>query len=233
MKRLLVLIGLVIVAAAPAAAQERFDIPTLTANGSGVAYGTPDIVTINIGVTSRAEKPADALAANSRDMEAVIAAIRGAGVDEADIATSGFSINPVYRDDYSSREAQGPQVVAYEVTNQLTVRIRDIASSGAVLNLVVEAGANQINGISFDIDEPQALQDEALRLAIAEARRTAEVMAEAAGVTLGEVVSVSAFADAQPMFESRAYAMNQAVPIVGGERSITASATVVFAIVSE
>lgn len=231
MKRLLVLLGLVMVAVAPAAAQELPDVPSLTASGTGVAYGTPDIVTINIGVTSRADKPADALTANNTDMEAVIAAIAAAGVDEADIATSGFSINPVYSDDYSSRE--GPQVVAYEVTNQLTIRIRDISQSGAVLNLVVEAGANQINGISFDIDEPQALQDEALRLAIADARRTAEVMADAAGVTLGGVLSVQAFADAQPMFESRAYAMNQAVPIVGGERSISASATVIFAIVSE
>lgn len=235
MKRLAILVSALVIAAAPAVAQETPQTATLTAEGVGAAMGTPDTAIINIGVTSRAETPSEALEANSNDMQSVIDTIRAAGVDESDISTSGFSISPVYANTSSSArpieggDNQQAGIVGYTVTNQVTVRIRDLDSSGGVLDQVVAAGANQINGIRFDFAEPQPMQDEAMANAIADARRKAEIMAEAAGVELIRIISVSAYgSNPQPQFDMMRAA--NSVPIVAGEQAITANATVTYEI---
>ncbi len=228
MKRLLFALSFAALAAAPAFAQDAPQIATLTVDGEGVVTAAPDVVIITIGVTTRGAQPAATLAANGAAMRAVIDAVTAAGVAERDVATSGFSINPVYGEQRPGAVTQ-PPIVGYEVTNQVTVRIRDLAASGAILDLVVGAGANQINGIRFDIAEPQALEDEAMRLAIADARRKAELMAEAAGVRLVRVLSVSTYGNAQPVYERAAFSV-AATPIVGGERAITATANLIFEI---
>jgi uncharacterized protein YggE len=212
-------------------AQEAPQTATLTAEGIGTVYTAPDIVIIDIGVTTRDEAPADALAGNDAAMQAVIDAILAAGVAEADVATSGFTINPVYAPQRSG-DVGMPPIVAYEVTNQVTVKIRDLANSGAVLNQVVAAGANQINSIRFDVDEPGPHQDEATRLAIADALRRGELMAEAAGVRIVRVLTVAAYFGGSPQpYMERAFAAAQsAVPIMGGERAIQANATLTFEI---
>lgn len=225
--RLLVLVALAIGLITPAAAQNLPAVPSLTANGEGKTFAPPDIATVSIGVASRADTPTAALAANNAEMARVIAAIRAAGVAERDVVTAGFSINPVYADPEPGRESQPPRILAYEVSNQVSVRIRDLAASGGVLDQVVAAGANQVGGISFDIADPQALKDEATRLAIADARRKAELMAAAAGVRLVRVLSVTAFDGGGPVFEARAMS---AVPILGGERSLAVNATVTWEI---
>lgn len=235
MKRLAILVSALVIAASPAVAQDAPQTATLTAEGTGAALATPDTAIINIGVTSRAETPSEALAANSADMQTVIDTIRAAGVDEADISTSGFSISPIYPNNSSGPrpiEGGGEQpsrIVGYTVTNQVTVRIRDLDASGDVLDQVVAAGANQINGIRFDFAEPQPMQDEAMANAIADARRKAEIMAEAAGVELIRIISVSAYGGGpQPQFEMMRAA--NSVPIVAGEQAITANATITFEI---
>jgi uncharacterized protein YggE len=228
MKRIALTIFLLAVAAAPAMAQNAPQTATLTADGVGMVFAQPDTVIITIGVTTRGDTPAAALDANSTDMQSVIDAILGAGVDEADVTTSGFSISPVYS---NQRDEQQPQrITGYTVSNQVTVRIRDIATSGDVLNQVVAAGANQINGIRFDIAEPQPLQDEAMAAAIADAQRKAELMAEAAGVQLVRVLTVSAYANSGPQPQYDLMRAAVAVPIMGGEQAITANATLQFEI---
>lgn len=226
MKRIALVIAAMLVGIAPAAAQNAPETPTLTAEGTGVVYARPDIVMITIGVTTRAESPADALEANNGDMQAVIDAVMAAGVEEADIQTSGFSISPVYADrNYDSNETA--EIIAFTVSNQLTVRIRDIDSSGDLIDQVVDAGANQISSIRFDIDEPEPLQDEATAAAIADARRKAELMAEAADVELVRILSVSAYSSGRPQFE---LARANSAPVVAGEQAISATATVVYEI---
>lgn len=214
-------------------AQETDPTPSLMANGQGSVDVVPDIAVVSIGVSTRGRTAADALAANSTDLAAVIDVIKAQGVAERDIGTSGFSINPVYQRQTSSTPSdKPPAIVGYDVSNQVRVVIRDIAESGGLLDRVVRAGANQINGISFDIDDPQEAQDEALRAAIADARRQAEMMAEAAGVRLVRVLSVNASSNrGGPVFE-RAYTVASAasVPVMPGERQITADATVTWEI---
>jgi uncharacterized protein YggE len=228
MKRIALAALLLAFAALPAAAQEAPQIATLTADGTGEVFAEPDTAFVTIGVTTRGDTPAAALAANSADMERVIDAILAAGVEAADVQTSGFSISPIYSNQRG--EGQPQQITGYNVSNQVTVRIRGIKTSGDILNQVVAAGANQINGIRFDFADARPLQDAAMEAAIADARRRAELMAAAAGVRLVRVLTVSAFASAQPMFEARAAI---AVPIMGGEQAITANATLTFEIAPE
>jgi uncharacterized protein len=237
MKRLLIALSLVAVAASPAFAQQILPpymppIPTLTAEGEGVARAVPDILIINIGVVSRGETPAAALEANTRDMRAVLDVVAAAGIAERDVQTSNFTISPVYSNQRPADPNAGPRIIAYEVTNQVTIRIREVATSGRILDDVVAAGANRINSIRFDIDDPQPLRDEAMQAAIADARRKAELMAAAAGVRIVRVLSVSTYADARPQMDTMAFARAEAVPIAPGENVITVRAAVTFEIES-
>lgn len=228
-KRLAFALSLTVIAATSAFAQATPGVATLTAEGTGTVLAAPDTVIIDIGVTTRAASPAEALAGNNTDMQAVIAAVIAAGVADTDIATSNFSISPIYDDRQTTRANMGPAIVGYEVSNQVTVRIAGLDSSSAILDQVVAAGANRINGIRFDIAEPQPLRDQALAAAIAEAHRQAELMADAAGVALVRIIDVASYANGQPM-NDRAFAAVSSTPIMGGQQSITATATLTFEI---
>lgn len=228
-KRLAFALSLTVIAATSAFAQTPTGVATLAAEGTGTVLAAPDIVIIDIGVSTRGDTPAEALAGNNTEMRRVIDAVIAAGVPETDIATSNFSISPLYDDQYGTRGNAGPAIVGYEVSNQVTVRIAGVETSSAILDQVVAAGANRINSIRFDIAEPQPLRDQALAAAIAEARRQAELMADAAGVTLVRIIGVSSYANAQPMYE-RAFAALESTPIMGGQQAVTATATVTYEI---
>lgn len=236
MKRLFAAIAVAVLVVTPSFAQlpEAPETATLTVDGEGRAFKAPDIVVIDIGVTTRADTPAQALADNSTQMQAVIDVVLAAGVEERDVSTAHFTINPVYGEQRPEMMNRPPEIIGYEVTNQASVRIRDIANSGTILDAVVAAGANRINGIRFTIDEPQPVRDEAMVAAIADAQRKAEVMAEAAGVRLVRILSVSSYANVQPVAYDRAeFATAMAAPpppILGGEQAITATATIVYEI---
>lgn len=219
---------------APAAAQRIEEgIATLTANGEGQAATVPDLMLITLGVTSRGATAREALAANSADMEALVTVIRDSGVADRDVATENFNIHPVYaneRPQPDQVEPVAPKIVAYEVSNQVRLRQRDIDAAGGLLDRLVEAGANQVHSIQFSVDEPQALQDEATRAAVADARRKADLLAEAAGVRLVRLLRLDSGVANQPQFEARAMAMDAAVPISAGEQTITANATLTYEI---
>jgi uncharacterized protein YggE len=227
--------------ALPGSAQQLERIPSISVTGEGVVMAEPDLAIVAIGVVSRGETAREALSANNSDMERVVEAISRTGVEPRDIGTTGFYINPVYDSPPPPRPGEaaiGPRVIGYEVTNEVTVRIRNLATSGAVLDEVVTAGANRVHSIQFDIDEKGRFEEEAIALAIGDARRKAEIMAEAAGVRLTRVlaVSISNYMPPPPMFAERAVAMSAPapdVPILGGERSITATANMEWEIAPE
>lgn len=222
--------------AAPAAAQMSPQVPTLMANGTGTVYVVPDIAIVSIGVTSRAANAAAALAANSADLTRVIDTVTAEGVATRDIGTAGFSIFPVYEDPKPDNGAQTepPKIVGYQVTNEVRVTIRDIATSGAILDKVVTAGANQVNGITFDSADRTTPADAALADAVADARRQAEIMAKAAGVRLVRIVSVNASSGGvMPMARFDMAASAMPVPVMPGQREVTANATVTWEIAPE
>jgi hypothetical protein len=191
----------------------------------------PDIAIVSIGVTSRARTARAALSANSADLGRVIATVTAADVAERDIATSGLSISPVYerQPDGTPRE-EPPAIVGYQVSNQVRVTIRAIAASGGILDRVVTAGANQVNGITFDNADRKTPADAALADAIRDATRQAGIMAEAAGVRLVRIVNVNASSGGGGPVFARLEAMAAAVPVMPGERAITANASVTWEI---
>lgn len=222
--------------AGPAFAQTGPDVPTLTANGTGRVFVVPDIAIVSIGVTSRAPTAAEALAANSTDLNQVIATIEAESVARGDIGTQGFSIFPVYEQPpENSTTTEPPKIVGYQVTNEVRVTIRDISNSGAILDKVVGAGANQVNGITFDSADRRTPADAALADAVADARRQAEIMAKAAGVRLVRIVNVNASSGIMEPMMAR-YDMAEAAastPVMPGQREVNANANVSWEIAPE
>ena len=154
---------------------------------TGEVTRIPDIARISAGVVSQATTAIAALAANSERMRAVLAALKRAGVADRDVQTSSVSLSPQYR----YVENQSPVLTGYQVSNQVTIRFRDIARSGAILDTLVREGANQIAGPSLEIDKPAPALDEARILAVRNARARAEIYAGAAGLRVARILSIS------------------------------------------
>jgi uncharacterized protein YggE len=216
----------------PAAAQE--DTPRrIVVTGTGEARARPDVAVISAGVVVQSETASTALAENSRAMDAVLRQLRAAGLAEEDVQTSQFSVSPLYERLPPERDSTAPpRIVGYQVSNQVTARVRDIDRLGAVLDALVSAGATNIDGPWFDIADPERLLGEARDAAVADAQARAQRYAAAAGVELGAVISIEeagAFVPPpRPMM--RAEAMSADVPIAPGQTELSASVTVTFAI---
>jgi uncharacterized protein YggE len=165
-----------------AIAGTRLDI-----SATGEVTRVPDIATISAGVTTRASTARAALQQAATRMARVRAALKSAGVADRDIQTSNISLNPEYR----YVENQPPRIVGYSASNQLSVRFRDIANAGTILDALVAEGANQISGPTLSIDKPEAALDEARSRAVAAGRARAELYARSLGLRVVRVVAVS------------------------------------------
>lgn len=202
----------------------------ITVTGEGAVAGVPDLAVLSLGVTTNDASAAAAMAANTAALTAVLARLTAAGVEPRDLQTSNLSLNP----NWTGYDAGAqPTIAGYTATNQLTVRIRDIASLGTVLDAAIADGANTLNGLSFGLSDPKPATDKARNAAVADARARAELLVTAAGATLGRIVSISeggTNVQPGPMFKS-AQMDAAAVPVAGGEVSSTASVTLVFEIV--
>ena len=204
------------------------DSHTITMTGHGEVKATPDLATISAGVTTNAPTAAGALSANTSRMNQVFDALKKLGIPDRNIQTVGFSVFPQYTngDNNSPRRLTG-----YQVNNEVTVRLDDIARVGSTLDMLVGAGANQMNGISFDIATPAPLLEKARAQAIGDARARAVIYARAAGVALGPIISISeGGGEVQPRPLYRAMALAAPVPVAPGEQSMTADVTVAWEI---
>jgi uncharacterized protein YggE len=159
----------------------------LDVNATGEVTRVPDVAIITAGVVSRSPTATGALQDSASRMQAVLAALRRAGVESRDIQTSNVSLNPEYR--YENNEP--PKLVGYSASNSVTVRFRDIRASGKILDTLVAQGANQINGPSLTVDKPEAALDEARAKAIAVGRARAELYARSMGLRVVRIVSVN------------------------------------------
>jgi uncharacterized protein YggE len=159
----------------------------ITVVGQGTAYGQPDQATVIVGVDSFAPTVQEATTQNQTTLDNVMAALEAVGIAAEDIQTTNYSLyaEQIYGD-------RGPEGIAgYRVSNQVNVKIRDIAVVGDVLAAVTEAGANAIYGVNFSVADPAALEAEARAAAVADARKRAESLAELGGVALGDVTIIS------------------------------------------
>src|SRR5215213_2768480 len=198
----------------------------VTVVGHGEVKGAPDTATVQIGVETEAATAKDALAQNSAQAQAVQEQLSKLGVDAQDMQTSNFSINPTYGND-------GRQVTGYHVSNMVTVKVRQIGQAGTLLDQVVQAGANSIYGISFSVENPEALLDQARKAAIENARARATQLASASGTAVGDVLVINENVGAQPipmpmLARAEGAAANQAVPVQPGEQSFSVDVQVTF-----
>jgi len=205
-------------------------VPSITVVGSDRVAAKPDMAEIQVGVVTQALSAAKALKDNNQAMAALFKALSARGIADKDTQTSNFTISPQYRQNHQG--VQGPEIVGYQVSNQVHIKVRQVASLGEVLDEVVTAGSNQIHGISFTVADPNPLLDEARRKAMADARRKAELYAKSAGVTLGQVLLISEQAThvPGPMMFGAPMARAAAVPIAAGEQEFSASITVTYRI---
>ena len=174
--------------AAVAASTEPQAAPrTLTVLGRGDASAKPDMATISVGVETFAPSVADASGQNNTRMAAIMAKLKELGIAEKDIQTSNFSIN-------SERQLgpDGPQgTTSYRVSNMVTIKIRDLSKAGPTLDAVIAAGANQVWGVNFVLEDTNALEGQARGKAMDDAKARAAALAKLNGVTLGEVLTVN------------------------------------------
>ncbi len=214
---------------------QQYPQRTLSLTGQAEVTSPPDIAVISGGVMSEAKTARDALMLNNTAMASVLQTIQAAGIANKDIQTSSFSVQPkyVYPQRADNSEQAPPTIVGYTVSNSVTVTVRDLAQLGPVLDAVVSSGVNQMNGLSFSIAEPQPLRNEARKMAVAEARTRAELYAQAAGVSLGRILSISeagGLQPHQPAFRRAAMESAAAVPIARGHQSIEMQVNMVWEI---
>lgn len=196
----------------------------------GVVSRVPDVATIRAGVVAQASTAAAALAERESRMARVLAALRRAGVPARDMATAQVGLQPQYR--YA--DGQPPQITGYQASNTVAIRFRDVTRAGGILDALVAAGANQIDGPDLSVDRPEAALDEARTAAITMAKARAELYARAAGLRVRRIVSISeGEADAgsprPPILYARASAAPaEATQIAAGEKDLSVTVNVRF-----
>ena len=232
--------------------------------GNGKASGAPDIAVVSMGVESVEETAAAARANAARAMQSVMNALTRRGIADADIQTRHFNISPRYQsveiercDDDNGEGSEGEQagttektcytiwesrLTGYSVSNQAAVKIRNLDDVGTIIDKVTEAAGSlvRINGISFNIEDPQPLRDEARADAVADMKRKATMLAELSGVKLGRLVYLNegaAYSPPQPLYgrAEAAFAMADSfeTSISPGELDISVTVQGVFLIAEE
>ena len=227
-----VLAAYIVLAAVAAQAQEPPPPPMpparIIVSGEGSVTVPPDYAEIMSGVTTRAATAKEATDANSKQMAAINAALQNAGIDQKDIRTVRFSVQPVYG---PPQPNNAPKLVAYGASNQLGVKVRQIGKVGEILDALIAAGATDAGSVLFLHSDPSLALDKARQAAMTDARRKAELYAQAAGQKLGSVAWVaeeSASAPSSSTGAVRLYAASQSVPIAAGEDTLQIRITVGF-----
>ena len=182
----------------------------------------PDLAQVDGGVTSDGKTAREASDTNNAAMGKVLLALKGAGIDEKDYQTSRLSLQPQYA---PNRSGPSP-VVGYRASNRVTIRVRDMTKVANVIDVLVGAGANEVGGINFMVSQASKLLDDAREKAVADARRKADIYAKAAGVTLGEPLSISEEGSSVPLYRGKMAApMAAGAQVAQGEETLSVTVT--------
>ncbi len=210
---------------------DRSMLHTITVIGEGRASAKPDTAMALVGVETIGKTLGEANDRNSAKMDTLIKALKSSGIADKDVQTTSYSVTPERK---YSRETGPGDITSFRVSNQVRVKFRELKKIGAILDRVVKEGANTIQSIAFEADDPTPVRARASAAAIAAARAKAEEMAKAAGVKLGEVLQISeVIGGPRPiamMSDSLAAAPRASVPVEQGELEFTAQLQVVYAI---
>jgi len=208
----------------------------LTLSAEGKSSRAPDLAVFTAGVATTGKTAGEALNANSAAMNRVIRALRAAGIAERDIQTSNLNLNPVYASmqrNTDPLEQQVPPIIGYQVSNNVTVKQRKLDEFGKVIDTLVSSGANQVNGPSFQMENPDEALNEARKQAIAKARERADLYASAAGLKISRILTINesgSYSPRPPVAYARAVAMDAAesTPVAAGEVEMQANVSVTF-----
>ena len=202
--------------------------PAISVAGEATVSVAPDQAQVDGGVTSDVKTAREASDANNAAMGKVLAALKGAGIDEKDFQTARLSLQPKYAPDRAGPTA----VTGYRASNRVTIKVRDVTKVANVIDALVGGGANEIGGINFTVSQASKVLDDARAKALADARRKAEIYAKAAGVTLGEPLSITEEGGATPLFRSKMAAPMAAAPaqVAAGEETLSVTVNVTWAI---
>lgn len=219
--------------ALPLAARAETPSPRIIVVGEGEATVKPDLALLTLSVMREAATAREALTANNEAMAKVLAAMKESGVAERDLQTAGIQINPRYNYTNKPDGTQDAQLVAYQVVNTLSIRVRDIEKTGEIIDKSVTLGVNQGGSITFTNDNPTATITEARKKAVTDAMEKAKTLSDAAGVTLGKVIEMSEVNYAQPPMpiNAKAYAQDAAgaaAPVAAGENAYRIQVNMTF-----
>lgn len=220
---------LVAVALAGAPAANAQDAPrSITVSGTGVVETAPDMALISLAVSHEAKTAKTAMAQVSTDMSALIARLTELDVADRDIQTNRLSISPVW-DNRRYDDNRRAKIVGFLASNGVSVRVRDLAELGRILDAVLSEGANEMSGLRFSVEDPAPFQADARAAAVRDAMTKAQQLAAAAGITLGPVRSISEGGGSRaPVMMEMAAARSADVPIAAGEVGINVSVSMVF-----
>jgi uncharacterized protein len=231
LSKVMVVFGLLVFAAMllpiPSAAQDTGP-KGISVSGNAEVSGTPDIARLSIGVVTEDKNAAKAATDNARQAQKIIDALLGAGIAKKDIQTSQYSVQPTY--DYKEQPAR---LTGYQVSNNVRANIRDLKKVGDVIDRAIAGGANNIQGISFEMENDNALRNQALKQAAAMASEKAGIIAEALGVKLGPLMSASESVGRPiyPMMLARAEPMAAPeTPVLPGQVTVTATVNLIYGI---
>ncbi|WP_170788504.1 SIMPL domain-containing protein [Ruegeria lacuscaerulensis] len=229
MKKFAFLAALMAATAVGAAhAEER----RITVSAAGTVLAEPDMATITLGVTNENAQAAAAMKATSDAVSQILARLDQMGIDARDVQTRDLSLSPVWAG-RGNQAGERPEISGFSASNRVFVRVRDLTQLGAVMDAVIQDGANDFGGLSFGIQDPKPLEAEARAKAVAEATAKAEQLAQAATVTLGPVQQISEqVGGIRPAAQMREFATADAggIPVAGGEVSVSVNVTMEFGI---
>lgn len=201
---------------------------TVIVDGTGRVSETPDRMILNLGIETRGVRVAEALKANNDSAATINKLLKGRGIEPRDIQTSGLSIYPQF-------DNTGRKITAYQVNNSITVKIRNLATSGELIDAVATAAGDaiRINGLSFGIADTSKAEARARELAVGDARTQAEQLAKAAGVRLGALRTIRTSVDNSATLQNGQFTRAEAAkssdtPIEAGSFEVAASVQLVF-----
>lgn len=229
MKRLAFLAAMVAMTAAGLAhAEER----RIIVDATGTVQAAPDMATITLGVTNEDAEAAAAMRATSDAVSQVLARLSDMGIEDRDVQTRDLSLSPVWSGRHNPN-GERPEISGFVASNRVFVRVRDLSQLGQIMDAVIQDGANDFGGLSFGLQETKPVEEQARAKAVAEAMAKAQQLAQAAGVALGPVQTISERSGGgrpAPMMREMAMADAGGVPVAGGEISVSVSVSMEFGI---
>jgi uncharacterized protein YggE len=197
----------------------------ITVSGEAMTSAAPDIVTIRLGVATQGDTARKANETNAKVMNAVLAAIKAAGVEERGIQTSRLSLQP----QFEQKPNGPPHLTGFRASNDVTVKLNDVGKLSDLIDRAVAAGANEMSGLEFSLSDHAKRLDEARAQAVEDARRKAEIYAKAAGVVVGRPVSITENTVSSPPRPVAAATFRGApTPVAPGEVTLHAAVTMSF-----